>query len=731
MLALESIRDPRSLDETEQPLQILLNILLAAPLGLNGGTQNTAEILPQYLDELDQECDLLSAWQRFSFYEWLIPRFRKEDSELFQTASNLFRALFRSNKAVAHAAIDIGNFSPMSGERIYLPPVRIPLIPLAYRFSHGQKTADEVTVASWIPGLAQAIKQPYWSALNRFFGARKIHCVWCEPESIRSFLTRNADRLMITPRLPESEVALQKEYLNGIGRPWINLTDFALPEELLKRLTATLFNAVPVYWSDSMATLAVSERLSPDDHNYLSQLYQHRVTFAQVDAEARHVEKWLAHAANSKINIPGLADKLKPAGDSSSIHVKKVRQVDLEKLNRQIAQGNISTEDVVHLILTRGIDLDVSDIKLRSEDQNGLFVHYKTNGYWIKPLRLQSEAANLIISVLKDKAGLRTERIDIPQDGQFQIGHNHRTYLFRIHTSYHVSGEQVILRMKRDASSIRSLVSLGMPERYVEKIHQILHGRSGLIVFSGPTGCGKSTTIYSILNEFDPLQHNIQTAESPIEVVMPHVNQVEISDFGRNTFLNWVRGIVREAPDILMMGEIRDLETADALLRVVNTGHRVITTLHANSAAMVPVRFLQLGVQPFLIASTLRMALSQCLVKMVCPHCDEEVPIPGREKLKTLRINPAWLEGAEFFKVGRGCSHCNGTGFEGRKALYEALIIDEEVAHELHGQPTPEKLRRMMIEKGETTLLEKAVREAVHGVISLEEATQLALELSD
>ncbi len=129
---------------------------------------------------------------------------------------------------------------------------------------------------------------------------------------------------MITPRLPESEVALHKEYLNGIGRPWIDLNDFALPEELLKRLTATLFNAIPVYWSDWMATLAVSDRLSADDHNYLSQLYQHRVTFAEVDAESRHLEKWLAHAASSKINIPGLADRLKPAGDSSSIHVKKV-----------------------------------------------------------------------------------------------------------------------------------------------------------------------------------------------------------------------------------------------------------------------------------------------------------------------------------------------------------------------------------------------------------------------
>jgi type II secretory ATPase GspE/PulE/Tfp pilus assembly ATPase PilB-like protein len=630
MLMLKGMRDSCSLDQAEQPLQILLNAVLAKPFILNNGSRDLTDILIEYIDELDRESDLLSAWQRLSYYEWLIPRFQEQESGLVETAKDLFAALFRSNKEVSHVAVDIGNFSPRSGERIHLPPVRIPLVPLAYRFSHGQKTADEVTVVSWIPGLAQAVKQPFWSVLNRFFGARKIHCVWCDPEPIRSFLSRNADRIMIIPRLPEGEVALHKEYINGIGRPWIDLNDFALPEELLKRLTATFFSAVPIYWSNSMATLAVSERLSPDDHNYLSQLYQHRVAFAEVEAESRHVEKWLASAANSKINIPGLADRLKPAGDTSSIHVKKIQQVDLEKLNRQIAQGNISTEDIVHLILTRGIDLDVSDIKLRSEDEVGLFVHYKTNGYWIKPLKLQSEAANLIISVLKDKAGLRTERIDIPQDGQFQIGHNHKTYLFRIHTSYHVSGEQVILRMKRDANSIRSLVSLGMPERYVEKIHQILHGRSGLIVFSGPTGCGKSTTIYSILNEFDPLQHNIQTAESPIEVVIPHVNQVEISDFGRNTFLNWVRGIVREAPDILMMGEIRDLDTAAALLRVVNTGHRVITTLHANSAAMVPIRFLQLGVQPFLIASTLRMALSQCLVKMVCPHCDEEVPTePG------------------------------------------------------------------------------------------------------
>jgi hypothetical protein len=547
------MRDPCRLDEAEQPLQILLNTVLTKPFNLHDADRNITDVLLEYLDEIDQDSDVLSAWQRPSFYEWLIPRLELQEGNSFDTSKELFAALFRSNKEVPHAAIDISNFSLASGAKIHMPPVRIPLIPLSYRFSRGHKTADEVTVVTWIPSLAQAVKQPHWLVLNRFFGAKKVHCLWCDPEQIRWFLARHADRIMITPRLPESEVALNKEYVNGVGRPWIDLADFALPVELLKSLTATLFKAVPVYWSEWMATLAVNDRLSADDHNYLAQLYQDRVTFAEVDAEPRHVEKWLMHAASSKINIPGLADRLKPTSDSSSIHVKKVQQVDLEKLNRQIAQGKISTEDVVHLILTRGIDLDVSDIKLRSEDQMGLFVHYKTNGYWIKPLTLPWEAANLIVSVLKDKAGLRTERIDIPQDGQFQIGHNHKTYLFRIHTSYHVSGEQIILRMNRDASTIRSLVSLGMPERYVEKLHQILHGRAGLIVFAGPTGCGKSTTIYSILNEFDPLQYNIQTAEAPIEVVIPHVNQVEIGDFGRNTFLNWVRGIVREAPDILMI----------------------------------------------------------------------------------------------------------------------------------------------------------------------------------
>jgi hypothetical protein len=296
MLVLKDIRD---LDEAEQPLQTLLNTVLRNSFKLHNENWNIASVLRDYLDELDQGTDLLSAWQRPSFYEWIVPRLQEHEAEFFATAQNLFAALFRSNKEVSHSALDITNFTPVSGKKIHLPPVRIPLIPVAYRFSRGQKTADEVTVVSWIPGLAQAIRQPHWSVLNRFFGARKVHCIWCDPEAIRSFLVRNADRVMITSRLPEGEVALHKEYNNGMGRPWIDLTDFALPEELLKRLTATLFNAVPVYWSDCMATLAVSDRLSADDHNYLSQLYQHRVTFAEVDAELRVLEKWLAQAASS------------------------------------------------------------------------------------------------------------------------------------------------------------------------------------------------------------------------------------------------------------------------------------------------------------------------------------------------------------------------------------------------------------------------------------------------
>src|ERR1700730_14578340 len=187
MLVIKGMRDPCNLDQREQPLQTLLNTVLMRPFSLENGTLKISDILPLYLDDLDRESDLLSAWQQPSFYEWVVPRFQEREPEFFQTGTDLFAALFRSNKEVLHAAVDISNFTPASGEKLHLPPVRIPLIPLAYKFSRGQKTADEVTVASWIPGLAQAVKQPYWSILNRFYGARRIHCVWCDPQPIRSF----------------------------------------------------------------------------------------------------------------------------------------------------------------------------------------------------------------------------------------------------------------------------------------------------------------------------------------------------------------------------------------------------------------------------------------------------------------------------------------------------------------------------------------------------------------
>jgi hypothetical protein len=275
MFILKDIRGLCDPERTEQPLHILLSTVLAKSFSAHVAHQDIAEVLIEYLDELDRETDLFSAWQRPAFYEWIIPRWQEHQSGCgpCETAHDLFATLFRSNKRVPHAAVDIRNFTPMSGEKLHLPPVRIPLIPLSYRYSRGQKTADEVTVVSWIPDLAQAVKQPHWSVLNRFFGARKIHCVWCDPEKIRTFLTRNADRIMITSRLPESEVALHKDYVNGIGKPWVDLVDFALPEELLRRHTATMFKAIPVYWSEWMATLAVVDGLSADDHNYLSQLY--------------------------------------------------------------------------------------------------------------------------------------------------------------------------------------------------------------------------------------------------------------------------------------------------------------------------------------------------------------------------------------------------------------------------------------------------------------------------
>jgi type IV pilus assembly protein PilB len=253
-----------------------------------------------------------------------------------------------------------------------------------------------------------------------------------------------------------------------------------------------------------------------------------------------------------------------------------------------------------------------------------------------------------------------------------------------------------------------------------------MNGDHGLLILCGPTGSGKTTTIYSILHSLDAVSNNILTAESPIEIYIENISQTQIDDNGPYSYAMWARGVLRQAPDIVMMGEIRDEESVEALMRLSSSGHRAISTLHTNSVCEGPSRFFLFQAHPFMIADSLKLAISQRLVKKVCPRCAREEPIPSEERLVRLGINPAWLEGTSTLRRGGKCDFCRHSGGSGRKAIFEALMIDDEVKVAIQERAPALHLRKLMEAKGESGLFEKAVREAAKGVISLERSLQIS-----
>jgi type II secretory ATPase GspE/PulE/Tfp pilus assembly ATPase PilB-like protein len=285
--------------------------------------------------------------------------------------------------------------------------------------------------------------------------------------------------------------------------------------------------------------------------------------------------------------------------------------------------------------------------------------------------------------------------------------------------------ETAILRLQADVNSIPTMEALGMAPYLCTAIRDFIASPQGLLIFTGPAGSGKSRSIYSILKEQPARQMNIITGECPIEVIIPWATQDEITEGGRYTFPSFTRSLHRRAPCIAMIQEIRDAETGEALIGIFNIACRVISTLHTNSAAHIPHRLEYLKVPIHYTASVLKLGVHQRLVRKLCPACPEEVPIPNIEYLNETGIKPEWLEEATTLLRGTGCPKCEGKGYIGRTAIFEALVVDQEIEQAITLNYSPREIRSLMSVRGEKTLFEQAVRLAARQAISLEEALRL------
>jgi type IV pilus assembly protein PilB len=312
----------------------------------------------------------------------------------------------------------------------------------------------------------------------------------------------------------------------------------------------------------------------------------------------------------------------------------------------------------------------------------------------------------------------------IPQDGRFTIRMDNKEINIRASTIPTIYGENMVLRLLDTSAGVYSLGNLGIAERDIEKIEAAIQKPYGMILSTGPTGSGKSTCLYSILQQINKPDINIITLEDPVEYRVEKIRQIQLNRKAGMTFADGLRSIMRQDPDVIMVGEIRDLETAEVAVQAALTGHLVLSTLHTNDAAGAITRFVDMGIEPFLVSSVMLLCIAQRLIRRVCPYCRKPYK-PPRSALEYWGLDK--VEGADFVK-GTGCFNCMDTGYKGRVGLYEILSIDEMVQDMILQKKSAQEITRAAKDAGIlSTLMEDAARKIVSGVTTMEEAASAVM----
>lgn len=373
--------------------------------------------------------------------------------------------------------------------------------------------------------------------------------------------------------------------------------------------------------------------------------------------------------------------------------------------------------------------LHASDIHIEP-DEEVLRIRQRVDGVLNEQVMKESRIASALVLRLKLMAGLDISEKRLPQDGSFNIEAQGMDLDVRLSTMPVQTGESVVLRLLDQSGESLHLDQLGMPPRILARIRRLIHMPHGLVLVTGPTGSGKTTTLYGALRELNTHEKKIITVEDPIEYRLPRINQVQVHPQIELTFARVLRSALRQDPDILMIGEMRDQETAEIGLRAAITGHLVLSTLHTNDAITSGSRLVDMGAEGYLAAAALRAIVAQRLVRRICASCQEPHAADARERVWLTTLGGPECADREFFR-GRGCTHCNGTGYRGRIGVYELLELDEAMREALRRNDQSEYARVAARQPGFQTLTHCALGYAAEGITSLTEVFRVAEELTD
>ncbi len=332
----------------------------------------------------------------------------------------------------------------------------------------------------------------------------------------------------------------------------------------------------------------------------------------------------------------------------------------------------------------------------------------------------EKRIASALVLRLKIMAGLDISEKRLPQDGRFQIRVGEHNVDIRMSTMPVAHGESVVMRLLDQSKGLFDLASMGMPSDIQNRFENLIRKPHGLVLVTGPTGSGKSTTLYAALKQLNQPGKKIITAEDPVEFRLERVNQVQVNARIHLHFATILRSALRQDPDIILIGEMRDQETAEIGLRAAMTGHLVLSTLHTNDAITTAMRLMDMGAEPYLVASSLKGVLAQRLVRRICEHCKIEYQPDDNDKAWLESQHPESIQLPTFY-TGKGCHHCHQTGYRGRVGLFEMLEIDQSTAEALRKGDPAGFASAALRSKGYKPLLESALETAVAGITSLDE----------
>lgn len=426
----------------------------------------------------------------------------------------------------------------------------------------------------------------------------------------------------------------------------------------------------------------------------------------------------------------------------NSNEVGEGEEEDLEK----VALG-LPIIRIVDTLLKHAILQSASDIHIEPAEKE-IRVRYRIDGILHDAMTLPKQVLSGVVARVKILSNLKLDEHRTPQDGRFKIEKEGAKMSFRVSILPIFDGEKIVMRLLDESSKGLTLEKIGLTGRDLEIVHSQIKKPNGMILVTGPTGSGKTTTLYTIMDIINKPEVNISTVEDPVEYRMPHINQTQINPKVGMTFAAGLRSLLRQDPDIIMVGEIRDKETLEIALHAAMTGHLVLSTLHTNSAAGALPRMLDMGAEPFLVASTVNVAIAQRLVRRLCPDCKTEYKI-SKEELKTIEDNFNVVEILKTIKKNeelkslikmdakweditfyhsKGCEHCNNEGYHGRVGIYEVLEVDEDIEKMITQTASTETIENKAREKGMTTMAEDGFIKAVQGITSIEEILRVTKE---